>query len=265
MKPTTFIASLLCMCATALSLAEIKPQDLVQASNRTLSSDVALNATRAIRCANKQNRIDTLLIADMNLTSNRPRFYAFNVSGKKPVLITRDYIAHGKGSERGLRGIAQRFSNEPNSEATSLGLYQVGEQYNFRGQEDVLARRLNGLMPGWNDNARLRGVVLHGMASARAGGRSLGCPAVDPSIYDKLEGIGLSRAMLWIDGKDDDLSRAVATCTMRKPALKFDIIKESITPFAAELDPVPVSFAFNLSCRSFGAFGRPAVCNSAMA
>jgi hypothetical protein len=69
-------------------------------------------------------------------------------------------VAHGHGSE-GKRndGYAELFSNEPGSNASSLGLYRTGETY----RSDVypgLSMRLDGLSPT-NSNARSRYIVIH--------------------------------------------------------------------------------------------------------
>jgi len=69
-------------------------------------------------------------------------------------------VAHGHGSEgRRHDGYAEVFSNVPNSNASSLGLYRTAETY----LSDVypgLAMRLDGLSPT-NSNARSRFIVVH--------------------------------------------------------------------------------------------------------
>ena len=83
------------------------------------------------------------------------------------------------------------FSNDPGSEATSLGLYVTGETYLGHNGYSL---KLRGLSPGLNDMAEERAIVLHGAyyvsreAIRVLGrlGRSWGCPAVRAEIARKL-------------------------------------------------------------------------------
>ena len=92
---------------------------------------------------------------------------------------------------------AERFSNEPRSEMSSLGLFRVGEEYTGRHGRSL---RLHGLEKGVNDNAYRRGIVLHsaGYVSSTAMlvnllygygpriGRSNGCFVVSPEDIDEI-------------------------------------------------------------------------------
>ena len=87
--------------------------------------------------------------------------------------------------------MAVKFSNQNESFATSLGLYRPQSRY--VGQHGS-SLRMEGLEPGFNDNAFDRAIVIHGApyvspVLARANGRigrSLGCPAVRPAIAPRL-------------------------------------------------------------------------------
>ena len=93
--------------------------------------------------------------------------------------------------------MARRFSNRDGSHQTSLGLYRTAETY-VGGNGYSL--RMDGLDPGFNDNARARAIVMHGAwyvdpaLAARNGriGRSHGCPAlregVARAVIDDLKG-----------------------------------------------------------------------------
>jgi hypothetical protein len=103
---------------------------------------------------------------------------------KKDSLVWNTYVAHGKNS-----GVdeATRFSNQPNSEASSLGFYITKNTY--QGKHG-LSLRISGQDKGFNDNAEARGVVVHGASyvnSSRVNsaymGRSQGCPALPQSEY----------------------------------------------------------------------------------
>jgi hypothetical protein len=112
-------------------------------------------------------------------------------------LLFDEWVAHGRGSGKTM---ATSFSNEPDSNMSSLGLFKTAESYEGHNGYSL---RLDGLTPGVNDSARARAIVIHGApyvnpVAARAQGylgRSLGCPAVRPEIaqalIDAVKGGGL--------------------------------------------------------------------------
>ena len=99
-------------------------------------------------------------------------------------MVFYTYVAHGKGS--GLT-YATRFSNQPDSEASSLGVYLTG--HTFYG-DDGYSLRLHGLNPGFNGAAYRRDIVVHSawyVSKAFAQkygrmGRSWGCFALDRRV-----------------------------------------------------------------------------------
>lgn len=97
-------------------------------------------------------------VLDFAAHSRTPRFYVIDRASGQVLHTFR--VAHGHGSEgRRHDGYAEVFSNVPNSNASSLGLYRTGETY----LSDVypgLAMRLDGLSPT-NSNARSRFIVVH--------------------------------------------------------------------------------------------------------
>ena len=118
-----------------------------------------------------------LTIVDFSQSSRKKRFYLLDVKNQELELNT--FVAHGKNS-----GVDQavRFSNTPESEASSLGFYVTKETY--RGKHG-LSLKLAGLEDGFNDNAEARAIVVHGANYVNAGrvrsaymGRSQGCPAL---------------------------------------------------------------------------------------
>lgn len=123
-----------------------------------------------------------LVIIDFSKPSSEPRMVVFDLN--RNVVLYEVLVAHGKNSG-GIQ--ATHFSNQPNSLESSLGVFVTGETYS--GKHGV-SLRLNGLEPGFNDNARDRGVVIHGanyvnsMVAQHYGqvGRSWGCPAVPMSV-----------------------------------------------------------------------------------
>lgn len=179
-----------------------------------LRADVAHRAARAATCATRERGSPPplILIADMGRHSSEARLWAFDLTDPAaPVLIARDWVAHGAGSDPKKTGLPERFGHTPESGMTSIGLFAVSEPY--IGQHGY-SYRLDGLSPGWSDTARARNVVLHPASYVRPGrvGRSLGCPALRHETMAHLRQEGLQPgALLWIDGPGAELAEA-ATC-----------------------------------------------------
>jgi hypothetical protein len=95
-------------------------------------------------------------------------------------------VAHGRNSGDNR---AVRFSNEPGSLMSSLGVFLTGDTYTGK---HGLSLRLQGLEKGVNDNCMERAIVIHPADyvgnRTREGriGRSWGCPAVRPEISRRL-------------------------------------------------------------------------------
>lgn len=128
-----------------------------------------------------------LYFVDYGLDSRTPRGYVFDMDALR-VVDGPFAVAHGRGSAAGRDGIPTRFSNQPGSEATSLGLFLTQELYDFSGTSDgrpyrSIGLRLLGLSGAFNSAARGRGVVVHGApyVTDETAGRSEGCPAMEPS------------------------------------------------------------------------------------
>jgi hypothetical protein len=123
-----------------------------------------------------------LTIVDLSQSSRNKRFYILDI--KNDSLIRNTYVAHGKSSGVDM---AKSFSNDFNSNKSSLGFYVTESTYNGK---HGLSLRINGLEGGFNDNAEARGVVVHGAPYVNAGrvnsdymGRSQGCPALPENEY----------------------------------------------------------------------------------
>lgn len=124
------------------------------------------------------SRAEFLTICDFSQPSSKKRLYIIDIVNNK--LVTNTYVAHGKNSGGEY---ATKFSNTPESLQSSLGFYITSNTYiGAHG----LSLRVNGVDHGYNDNALVRTIVIHGAAyvddaRAKAGvfmGRSFGCPAV---------------------------------------------------------------------------------------
>lgn len=152
-------------------------------------------AVEARSCAVASGEVgaDTrLAVIDYSRPSTDKRMWVFDLANDR--LLFNEYVAHGQGSGNNY---ATRFSNVEGSYATSLGLFRTAETY-IGGNGYSL--RMDGLDPGFNDNARQRAIVMHGAWYAnpdlipRQGrlGRSQGCPALREGIarqvIDNLKG-----------------------------------------------------------------------------
>lgn len=195
---------------------------------KALDPAVALRAIQSAHCAFEHGlTVETLIVIDMGAGASEKRLWAFDVSDPEaPVLLLNDRVAHGSGSDPEARGIARRFSNTPNSHMTSLGLYRVAERY--QGKHGW-SRRLDGLMAGFNTKARDRAVVMHpsNYVSEQRVGRSQGCPAVNQVAMNALEAGGLTNAVIWIDGPDEALSKAVEACSKARQEALFAAARQA--------------------------------------
>ncbi|MCJ0826238.1 murein L,D-transpeptidase catalytic domain family protein [Luteimonas sp. 50] len=133
-----------------------------------------------------------LAVIDYTRPSTQPRLWVFDLERGR--LLYDEHVAHGSGSGENF---ATAFSNRDGSHQTSLGLFATADTY-VGGNGYSL--RMDGLDPGFNDNARQRLIVMHGASyvdpvqARRQGrlGRSWGCPALRPqvahAVIDTLKG-----------------------------------------------------------------------------
>ena len=146
----------------------------------------ALNAQTLASERGLVRRSNLLTVIDYSIRSSEPRLFVFDLARK--TLLFRELCAHGKASGDDITSF---FSNEPGSEASSLGLFITGETYIGHNGYSL---KLRGLTEGLNDMAEERAIVLHGAyyvsqeAIKVLGrlGRSWGCPAVRAEIAHKL-------------------------------------------------------------------------------
>ena len=150
-----------------------------------INSEVVEMAFAAASCAVRSgavNNPETLTVIDYSKPSTEKRFFVYDLQTRE--LLHAEYVAHGQGSGDKM---TTRFSNEPNSHATSLGLFVTDDTYIGKNGYSL---RLNGLDKGFNDRARERAIVMHGapyvnpdaISSLGRLGRSWGCPALRPGI-----------------------------------------------------------------------------------
>ena len=137
----------------------------------------------------------TLTVIDFSKPSTSRRMWVYDLRSRR--LLFDELVSHGRGSGVAM---ATAFSNEPESNRSSLGLYRTAETYIGKHGYSL---RIDGLEPGINDKARERAIVMHAAdyvneSAARAQGylgRSLGCPALRPEVarqvIDAVKGGGL--------------------------------------------------------------------------
>ncbi|MHC8305359.1 murein L,D-transpeptidase catalytic domain family protein [Pseudomonas sp. PB3P13] len=182
-----FPALLLTAMSGASAYADSLATALIKAAPKA-NANVIYLAVRASQCSVAQGAAPAqrLAVIDYSLPSTEQRLWVFDL--KKRKLLFQELVAHGRNSGENM---AVNFSNQNESFATSLGLYRT--QQSYVGQNGY-SLRMEGLEPGFNDNAFDRAIVIHGApyvspVLARANGRigrSLGCPAVRPAVAHKL-------------------------------------------------------------------------------
>lgn len=141
---------------------------------------------------------DFLTIIDFSLSSTTKRMWIIDMNKNK--IICNTLVAHGKNSGEDY---AEHFSNQNQSNKSSLGFFATGEVY--QGKHG-LSLKLDGLEKGINDNARQRAVVIHGadyvsenfIKSHNRLGRSQGCPAVPIGLSKKIIEIIKGKSCLFI-------------------------------------------------------------------
>jgi len=159
-----------------------RPRVVAQAitSSRVVRPDLMRRALAALNTHGRRiAQRDRIAIADMAAPSSQPRFHLVDLrSGKSQSFL----VAHGSGSDPAHTGFLKRFSNEPNSNASSEGSFLTADYYVGKHGR---SQRLIGLDPT-NDNALARAIVVHSAWYANRDmlrthgmlGRSQGCFAV---------------------------------------------------------------------------------------
>jgi len=167
----------------------------------------ALEGYNSLELSNKK----ILSIIDFSKPSTEERLFIIDL--ENPKLLLQTLVAHGKNS--GLMN-ATRFSNRSGSRKSSLGFYITGNTYRGRHGYSLL---LHGVEKGINDNARQRGVVIHGANYVSekfvAGnnsmlGRSWGCPAVSYELSKKIINLIKDGSCLYIYADDETYKRKSA-------------------------------------------------------
>jgi hypothetical protein len=132
------------------------------------------------------SRDSILAIADFGKSSREKRLFVIDL--KKQKLVYQSLVAHGRNSGGEF---ANRFSNKPSSNMSSLGFYVTRGTYMGSNGYSLV---LDGCEKGINDKAKDRAIVMHAAEYANeqvvAGkgylGRSFGCPALPEKMNRKV-------------------------------------------------------------------------------
>jgi hypothetical protein len=159
----------------------------------------AMEGYRSIELTNKK----LLSIIDYSKPSTEKRFFIIDVENRK--LLYNTLVAHGNRS--GYLN-ATKFSNRIGSHKSSLGFFRTGNSYYGKRGYSL---QLEGLEKGINDNARLRGIVIHGanyvderfVNGNGVIGRSWGCPSVSKKISREIIDLIKGGSLLYIYADDE--------------------------------------------------------------
>ena len=180
------IVALLVSAPGAIASAKApKAAEWSRESTGSIETGVLDMALGAATCAVRSGAVDhprTLTVIDYSKPSSEKRLWVFDLETHS--LLYEELVAHGQGSGD---NVATKFSNQPETHRTSLGLFKTEDTYVGKNGYSL---RLEGLDRGVNDKARERAIVMHGApyvseqfvkANGRLG-RSWGCPAVRSTV-----------------------------------------------------------------------------------
>ncbi|WP_433763924.1 murein L,D-transpeptidase catalytic domain-containing protein [Flavobacterium ginsenosidimutans] len=142
---------------------------------------------KAYTATNHKYSSKIAFLVDMKIKSGKNRFFVYDLEHDQ--ILDQGLVAHGSGSETGIKGDILQFSNTPNSNCTSLGRYSVEKPY-----KGVFGKafKLAGLDES-NNNAMKRAIVLHSYKEVPYDEQgyyiinSHGCPMVNDLFFKRLE------------------------------------------------------------------------------
>lgn len=146
-----------------------------------------VNELKVYTASHQKYNSKIAFLVDMKIKSGRNRFFVYDLEHDQ--ILDQGLVAHGSGSETGIKGDILQFSNVPESNCTSLGRYSVEKPY-----KGVFGKafRLAGLDES-NSNAMKRAIVLHHYKEVPTDEQgyyiinSHGCPMVNEAFFKRLE------------------------------------------------------------------------------
>ncbi|MCR5888612.1 murein L,D-transpeptidase catalytic domain family protein [Hymenobacter sp. J193] len=147
-----------------------------------------------------------LTVIDFEKPSTEKRLWVLDLASKH--ILFNTLVAHGHNSGENL---ATTFSNENESNMSSLGFYVTQSEYRGKHGRSL---KLEGVDEGYNDNAMSRSVVMHGAEYVSEDfikqfgrlGRSLGCPALPMDQYNEIISTVTGGTCLFLNGADAQYS-----------------------------------------------------------
>jgi hypothetical protein len=184
---------LICSLHANATVANFTMAQAIKSNAPSLNSDAIKLGVEAYNHAEKMgmDKQKVLTIIDYSQPSSKQRLWVIDMNDGHVIYNT--LVAHGKGSGMNY---ATSFSNKPNSDATSIGVYLTGSTYSGKHGYSL---RLKGLDKGYNNNVYSRAVVMHSawyvgkkfLAEHGRIGRSWGCPALSqqdaPKVISKIK------------------------------------------------------------------------------
>ena len=127
-----------------------------------------------------------LTVVDFDLPSTEKRLWVLDLARQQ--ILFHTLVAHGRNSGENQ---ATNFSNTNESNMSSLGFYVTEGEYQGKHGRSL---KLQGQDEGYNTNAAMRSVVMHGAEYVSEDfikqngrlGRSLGCPALPMDLKDQI-------------------------------------------------------------------------------
>ena len=146
-----------------------------------------------------------IVIIDYSIHSSKKRLFVYDRRKKK--VIRSHHVAHGiNTSDPRKPGLAVRFSNKNMSKCSNVGCLVTGSTYYGKYGKSL---NLHGLEKGINNNCFRRRIVFHKSKYVtdkfinRVGyaGRSWGCPAMDPAIFNSFRDLVAGGTFCYFNGK----------------------------------------------------------------
>lgn len=169
-----------------------KTSGLAQAGLDLKVLETALKGYERLSGKGMVSRDSILAIADFSKSSRDKRLFVIDLKNQR--LVYHTLVAHGRNSGTEY---ANRFSNTPSSNMSSLGFYVTRGTYMGSNGYSLV---LDGCEKGVNDKARERAIVIHAadyanedvLSGQRYLGRSFGCPALpekmNRKVIDRIKG-----------------------------------------------------------------------------
>ena len=187
---------------TSISKSEFFFKNLSEKHAELPSFDALDIALQGYEKMNHELEKPILSVIDFSLPSTVKRLWIIDMA--KGEILLHTVVSHGKNS--GLL-MAEKFSNTPESNQSSLGFYKTAETYQGKHGYSL---SLDGLESGVNDQARNRAIVIHGADYAREEvaklsgrlGRSLGFPAVPTELSNEVIDYIKNGSLLFIYAPD---------------------------------------------------------------